>query len=81
MTMKSCAADSRDAAGGYGRLGTNEFIGVGLVDGVEHGFVGQIVPEPGTRAMLAAVAVAIGCLLARKRVFSSPHGIGRRIVR
>ena len=26
---------------------TNEFVGVGLVDGVEHGFVVQIVPEPG----------------------------------
>ena len=48
---------------------TNEFVGVGLVDGVEHGFVAQIVPEPGTWAMLAALAVAIACLFARKRWF------------
>ena len=52
---------------------TNEFVGVGLVDGVEHGFVGQIlVPEPGTSVMLAAIAVAIGFLFARKRLFHSP---------
>ena len=38
---------------------TNEFVGIGLIDGVEHGFVGQIVvPEPGTGALLAALAIA-----------------------
>lgn len=32
---------------------SNEFVGEGLVNGVEHGFVGQIssVPEPSTRTM------------------------------
>ena len=32
---------------------TNEFIGVGLVGGVSHGFVGQIeAPEPSTLILL-----------------------------
>ena len=47
---------------------TNEFIGVGLIDGVEHGFVGQIVvPEPGTGALLAALAIAGSLWFARQR--------------
>jgi hypothetical protein len=31
---------------------SNQFIGVGLIDGVEHGFVGQIVPEPSSLVLL-----------------------------
>ena len=48
-------------------------VTVGSVDGVEHGFVAQIlVPEPETSVMLVAIAVAIGFLFARKRLFHSP---------
>ena len=47
---------------------TDEFFGVGLVDGIEHGFVGQIVvPEPGTGALLAALAIAGSLWFARQR--------------
>ena len=46
----------------------DEFVGVGLVDGVAHGFVGQIVvPEPGTGALLAALAIAGSLWFARQR--------------
>ncbi len=49
---------------------SDEFIGIGLVDGVEHGFVGQIVvPEPSTLTLLAIgslIAFAYGCWRCRE---------------
>jgi probable HAF family extracellular repeat protein len=38
---------------------SNEFIGVGLVDGVQHGFVGQITPEPSIFVLLGIGSAAL----------------------
>jgi hypothetical protein len=41
-----------------------EFVGEGLVNGVEHGFVGQIVPEPSSLVLLG---IGAACLYSLRR--------------